>query len=38
MNPPAKRVIYCAYITRNGVRYYAKAYGLKAWRIEIDDK
>jgi hypothetical protein len=30
-----KGYIFRAWITRNGVRVYAKDYGLKAWRIAI---
>lgn len=28
--------IFRTYITRNGVRIYARDYGLKAWRIYIN--
>ena len=30
--------IYTAYITKDGVRYYARDYGKKAFRIWVDDK
>ncbi len=29
--------IYRPYITRNGVRIYAKTYGLKVFRFWVDD-
>jgi hypothetical protein len=30
--------IFRTWITRNGVRVYAKQYGLKAWRIPVYPK
>ncbi len=30
--------IYRTYITKNGVRYYARTYGKKAFRIWVDEK
>ncbi len=30
-----KKVVYSAYITRNGKRIYAATYGLKAFRFEV---
>lgn len=35
--PPGKRVVFRPWITRKGVRVYAKWYGLKAFPIVIDD-
>lgn len=30
-------LVYSAYITKNGVKIYAKAYGKKAFRFWVDD-
>lgn len=32
-----EKYIFRPYITRNGVTYWAKNYGLKAFRIPVDD-
>lgn len=32
-----EKYIFRPYITRNGVTYWAKYYGLKAFRIPVDD-
>lgn len=32
-----EKFIFRPYITRNGVTYWAKNYGLKAFRIPVDD-
>jgi hypothetical protein len=37
--PEGYEVVYSAFITlRNGHRLYAKAYGLKAWRLVVRKK
>ena len=32
------KIIFVSYITKNGKRYYAKAYGLKAFPLRIRKK
>jgi len=36
-SPPGKRVVFRPWITKNGKRIYASAYGLRAFPIVIDD-
>lgn len=35
--PPGKRWVYSKFITRNGKRIHASAYGLNAFRFLVDD-
>lgn len=35
--PPRKRVVFRPWITKNGKRIYASAYGLRAFPIVIND-
>lgn len=30
-----KRLVFVAYFTKNGIRYYAKNYGKKAWALWV---
>lgn len=33
-----QKVIFCTHFTRDGVKYYAKDYGKKAFRFYVDPK
>lgn len=33
-----KQVVFCTHFTRNGVTYYAKDYGKRAFRFLVDPK
>lgn len=35
--PPGKRLVFRPWITRKGVRVYAKRFGIRAFPILIDD-
>ena len=37
-NMKQQKVIFCTHFTRDGVTYYAKDYGKKAFRFYVDPK